>query len=152
MLCFCWLTLKFKIFFVNQSTFTFNEKLSAVTINMTITLGHQCFHISLSSILNNNNINRIKIPVHSQSAAHLFKVIGSDIVDRRIHVRLLQTVETSLQSSHEALPQVVHRADELICHSLIQAHHYKFLDLVNARLDLLRCNKLSITCCSDVCS
>lgn len=114
--------------------------------------GHQCFHISLSSILNNNNINRIRIPVYSQHAAHLFEVIGSDIVDRRIHVRLLQTVKTSLQSSHKALPQVVHRADELICHGLIQTHHYEFLDLVNARLDFFRRNRLSVSCCSDVCS
>ena len=64
-------------------------------------------------------------------------MIGSDIVDRGIDVRLLQTVETSLKSSYEALPQIVHRADELVRHSLIQTDYYQLLDLVDARFDLL---------------
>ncbi|TNN85585.1 hypothetical protein EYF80_004218 [Liparis tanakae] len=41
----------------------------------------------------------------------------------------LLTVETSLQSSYEALPEIVHRADQLIGHGLIQADHYQLLDL-----------------------
>lgn len=79
-------------------------------------------------------------------------MIGSDIVDRRIDVRLLQTVETSLQSSYTALPQVVHRADQLIRYGLIQTNYYQFLDLVDARFDLLGCNRLSIGGYNYVCS
>ena len=78
-------------------------------------------------------------------------MIGSDIVNRRIRSRLLQAVEASLQSSYEALPQIVHRADELIGHRLIQTHHYQLLDLVDARFDLLRRNRLSVSCYNDVC-
>lgn len=67
-------------------------------------------------------------------------MIGGDIVDRRVYVRLLQAGETSLQSSYEALSQIVHRADELIGHGLVQPNYYQLLDLMNARFDLLRCN------------
>ncbi len=70
-------------------------------------------------------------------SANLFEMIGSDIVDRRIDVRLLQAVETSLQSSYTALPQIVHRAGQFIRYSLIQTNHYQLLDLVDARFDLL---------------
>lgn len=71
-------------------------------------------------------------------------------MDRRVEVRLLQTVQTSLQSSYEALPQIVHRADELIRHGLVQANHYQLLDLVDARFDLLRCDGFSVCGYDDV--
>lgn len=69
---------------------------------------------------------------------------------RRIDVRLLQTGETSLQSSYEALPQIVHGADELVGHGLVQANHYQLLDLVDARLDLPRCDGFSVCGHNDV--
>lgn len=72
-------------------------------------------------------------------------------MDRRVYVRLLQAGETSLQSSYETLSQIVHRADELIGHGLVQPNYYQLLDLMNARFDLLRCNGLSISCYDDVC-
>lgn len=56
---------------------------------------------------------------------------------RRLHVRLLQAGEASLQRAHEALPQVVHGADELVGHGLVESNHDQLLDLVNAGLDLL---------------
>lgn len=89
-------------------------------------------------------------PKPSQTTANLFEVIGSDVVDRRIIVRLLQTVETSLQCSYEAFPQIVHRADQLIRHRLIQTNYYQLLDLMDARFDVLRRNRLSIRCYNDV--
>lgn len=73
-------------------------------------------------------------------------------MDRRVDVRLLQTVEASLQSPHEALPQIVHRADELIRHGLVQANHDQLLDLVDARFDLPRRDGFSVRGYNDVCS
>lgn len=81
---------------------------------------------------------------------HLFEMIRSDIVNRRIKVGLLQTVEASLQSSYKALPQIIHRADEFIRHSLIQTGHYQLLDLVDAGFYLFWRNRLSICCHDDV--
>lgn len=72
-------------------------------------------------------------------------------MDRRLDVRLLQAVEASLQRSYEALPQVVHRADELVRHCLIQTDHYQVLDLVDAGFDLFRCDGISVSCHNDVC-
>lgn len=85
------------------------------------------------------------------SSSHLFEVIRSDVVNGWIEGGLLQTAEASLQSSYKALPQVVHRADELVGHSLIQAHHDQLLDLVDAGLDVLRRNRLSVWRYDDVC-
>lgn len=72
-------------------------------------------------------------------------------MDRRLDVRLLQAVEASLQRSYEALPQVVHGADELIGHRLIQTNHYQVLDLVDAGFDLFGCNRISVGGYDDVC-
>lgn len=78
-------------------------------------------------------------------------MVGRDVVDRRLDVRLLQAVEASLQGSYEALPQVVHRAGELIRHRLIQTHHYQVLDLVDAGFDLFRCHGIPVSRYNDVC-
>lgn len=72
-------------------------------------------------------------------------------MDRRLDVRLLQAVETSLQRSYEALPQVVHGADELVRHRLIQTNHNQFLDLMDAGFDVFRCNRISVGRYDDVC-
>lgn len=56
---------------------------------------------------------------------------------RRLDVRLLQAGEASLQRAHEALPQVVHGADELVGHGLVEPDDDQLLDLMNAGFDLL---------------
>lgn len=80
----------------------------------------------------------------------LFQVVGGDVVDRGLDVGPLQAVEAPLQRPHEALPQVVHRADQLVRHRLVQAHHDQVLDLVDARLDLFRCDGVTVGCHDDV--
>lgn len=64
-------------------------------------------------------------------------MIRSDVVDRGVDVGLLQTAKATLQSPHKTLPQIVHGADQLICHRLIQTHHYQLLDRVDAGFDFL---------------
>lgn len=73
-------------------------------------------------------------------------------MDRGLHVRLLQTGETSFQGAHEALPQVVHGADELVGHGLVQSNYDQLLDLMDARFDLLRRDRLAVGRHDDVCS
>lgn len=86
-----------------------------------------------------------------QAAAHLLQVVGGDVVDRRLDVGLLQAAEAALQRSYEALPQVVHRADQLVGHRLVQTDHDQVLDLLDAGLDLFGCNRISVGRNDDVC-
>lgn len=85
-----------------------------------------------------------------RACAYLLQVVGCYVVYRGVDVGLLQAVETALQRAHEALPQVVHRADELVGHRLVQTHHNQLLDLVDARLDVLGGHRLSVWCHNDI--
>lgn len=63
----------------------------------------------------------------------------------------LQAAEAALQGPHEALAEVVHRADELVGHCLVQPYHDQFLDLLDAGFDIPGGDWLSVGCHNDIC-
>lgn len=112
---------------------------------------HLCPHCEIYVILNILLSNFIILDIIISFPSHLFQVIRGDVVRVRVGGGLLQAGQAPLQGSNEALPQVVHRTDQLVGHGLVQTDHYQLLDLVDAGFDFLRCDRFTVGCYYDVC-
>lgn len=93
----------------------------------------------------------------------LFEIVAGDVhgalpalvqAPGRVHGALpglLQALEAPLQGPHEALPEVIHRADEFVSHGLVEPGDDQLLDLLDAAFDVLGADRLAILGDDDVC-